>query len=62
MKKIYCVICSTCRKVRSPNISYILEKTFFSIICTKCKNENEEVFKTEESTEMLKFLGLIENI
>ena len=28
----------------------------------KCKNENEEVFKTEESTEMLKFLGLIENI
>ena len=31
-----------------------------SIICSKCKNEDQEIFKEEESIETLKFLGLIE--
>ena len=60
MKKFYCVICSKYRKFEKPKISYLLEKTLvFSIICSKCKNEDE---KEEESIEILKTLGLINNI
>ena len=33
----------------------------FSIICSKCENEDEKIFK-EESLEILKFLGLFKNI
>ena len=33
-----------------------------SIICRKCKNKNEKLFEEEESIEILKILGLIENI
>ena len=43
-------------------ISYLLEKTLvIPIICHKCKNEDEKLFKEEESVE-LKILGLIENM
>ena len=31
-----------------------------SVICSKCKNEDKKMFK-EESIEILKILGLIEN-
>ena len=42
---------------------YILEKTLvLSIICSKSKNEDEKIFKEEESIEILKMLGLMENI
>ena len=44
-------------------ISHFLEKTLVvSIICSKCKNEDEKLFQEKESTEILKILGLIENI
>ena len=44
-------------------ISYIFEKHFlFFIFCTECGNENEKIFKEEESIEILKILGLIKNI
>ena len=33
-----------------------------SIICSNCKNEDEKLSKEEESFEILKTLGLIENI
>ena len=57
MKKLYCVICGKCR------IEYLLEKTLvFSIIFSNCKNEDEKLFKEEESVEILKILDLIENI
>ena len=65
MKIIYCVICSNYRK---PKISYLLEKHFYysiivlSIICNKCKNEDGKIFKEEDSIEILKVLGLTENI
>ena len=63
MKKLYCIICGKYRKFEKTKISYILEKTLIlSIICSKCKNEDEKIFKEEESIEILKFLGLIENI
>ena len=40
----------------------MLEKTVFSIICSKWKNEDEKIFKEEESIEIKKLvLGLIEN-
>ena len=42
---------------------YIFEKTLvLSIICSKSKNEDEKIFKEEESIEILKMLGLMENI
>ena len=63
MKKLYCVICSKYRKFEKPKISYFLEKTVaISIICSKSKNEDEKIFKAEESIEIVKILGLIENI
>ena len=62
MKKLYCIICGKYRKFQKPKITYTLEKTLvLSIICIKCKNENEEIFKEEESIEILKILGLIQN-
>ena len=39
-----------------------LEKTVLSIICSRCKTEDEKIFKKEESIEILKVLGLIDNI
>ena len=46
-----------------PKVSYLLGKTIvLSIICSKCKNEDEKIFKEEESIEILKILGLIENV
>ena len=33
-----------------------------SIICSKCRNEEDKIFKEEKSIEILKTLGLIENI
>ena len=62
MKKLYCIICGKYRKFEKTKISYILEKTLIlSIICSKCHNEDEKLFR-EESIEILKILGLIENI
>ena len=63
MKKLYCIICGMYRKFEKPKISNILEKKLvLSIICSKYKNEDENIFKEEESIEMSKILGLIENI
>ena len=40
-----------------------LKKTLvLSIICSKCKDEDGKIFKEEDSIELLKILGLIENI
>ena len=63
MKKLYCVICNKYRKFEKPKILYLLEKILvLSIICSKCKSEAEKIFKQEESIEILKVLGLINNI
>ena len=63
MKNLYCVTCGKYRKFEKPKISYLLEKTLvLSIICGKCKNEDENIFKERESIEILEILGLIENI
>ena len=63
MKKLYCVICSKYRKFEKPKISYFLENTLvLSVICSKCKNEDKKLFEEKESIEILKILGLIENV
>ena len=62
MKKLYCIICGKYRKFEKPKISYLLEKTLvLSIICSKCKNEDEKLFK-EESIEILNIVALSRNI
>ena len=62
MKKLYCVICGKYRKSEKPEISYLLEKTLvLCIICSKCKDKDEKLFKEVESIETLKILNLIEN-
>ena len=66
MKNLYCVIWCKHRKFKNPKISYIFEKTLvLSIIVSKCGNENEKVFKEEESIEIIEILRiivLIENV
>ena len=63
MEKLYCFICGKYRKFGKPKISYLLEKTLvLCIISGKCKNKDEKLFKKEETIEILKILGLIENI
>ena len=63
MKKLYCINCIKYRKFEKPKISNLLEKTsVLSIICSKCKNEDEKIFEEEDSFDILKILGLIENI
>ena len=63
MKKIYCVILGKYREFKNAKISYMFEKTLvLSIICSKCEDEDEKIFKEEESNEILKILGLIKNI
>ena len=52
MKKLYCVICGKYGKFEKPKISYLLEKTVLS----KCKNEDEKLFKEEDSIVILKIL------
>ena len=44
--------------IEKPKISYVLEKTLFlSILCSKCKNEDEKIFKEKESIKILRILG-----
>ena len=52
----------------SIEVSKILKYNLFSkkalvlsIIYSKCKNEDERIFREKESIEILKILGLIEN-
>ena len=61
--KNYIVIFGKYRKFEKPKISYFLKKTLvLSIICSKCRNEDEKIFKEEKSIEVIKILGSIENI
>ena len=61
MKKLYCSICGKFGKFEKPKTSYLFEKTIFLlIICNK--NEDEKIFREEESIKTLKILVLIESI
>ena len=51
--------CGKYRKFEESKISHLLKKTLvLSIICIKCKNKDDKLFKGEESIEILKILGL----
>ena len=64
MKKLYCVISNKYRNFKKPKTSHLLQKEtlVFSITCSKYKNQDEKIFKEEQSIEILKTLGLINNI
>ena len=50
-------------KFKNSKLSYIFKKTLvLSIICSKCENEDEKIFKEELSTEVFKIFGLIKNM
>ena len=47
------------------NLKYHTSSTktlVLSIVCSKCKNEDEKLFTEKESIEILKIVGLIQNI
>ena len=50
-------------KFRKTKISYIFKNIFILfIIYSKCDHKYEKIFKKEESIQILKILGLINNI
>ena len=59
---MYCNACNKYRTFKKIKISYILKKTLsLSTVYSKCGHEYEKIFK-EGSIEILKILGLINNI
>ena len=63
MKRIYIVFSAISIKNWKTLKFYVFNKNLvFSIICDKCGSNNDKVFKEEESIEILKVLGLIDNI
>ena len=58
-----CYFVASTKNFEKSKISYLLEKTLvLSIICSKCKNEDEKIFNEEESIKILKIFCLINNI
>ena len=54
MKKLHWVVCN--EKLEKPKTSDVLEKALVLVIIrSKCKNEDEKIFKEEESLVILKF-------
>ena len=60
--KNYCNKCNKYRKLKNPKIYVFNETLVVSVICGKCGNNNDTIFKIEESIEILQILGLIYNI
>ena len=57
------MICGKYRKFKNPKTASVFEKTIvLSLICSKCENKDDNIFKEKESMEILKILGLIKNI
>ena len=53
MKKSYFVICGKYRKLEKLKISYLLEEKFvLSIICSKCKNEDEKKNNLKKNSQL----------
>ena len=62
MKKCYYFVCGNYEKFKNLKISYFLEKTsVLCIIYRKFGSKDKKIFK-KESIEILKILGLINNI
>ena len=62
MRKIYFTKCKKHRECKKSKISFICVKILLLFsICNKCGSEDEKIFK-EESNEILKILGLLNNM
>ena len=59
MKNLFCVICGKHWKFK---ISFIFQKKILSIIYSNGGNEDKKIFQEEESIDVLKIFGYIENI
>ena len=63
MRKIQCTKCKKYKEFKKPEISCIYDKKLLlSGICKSVAGEDEEIFEKRESIEILKIIGLIENI
>ena len=63
MRKIFCINCKKYKEFKKPKITCICYKTLLlSSMCNKRGSEDEKIFKEEESIDILKIIGLIENI
>ena len=63
MKTIYCIICCKYYKFKKPKISHIFKNTLIlSIVCSKCENKDEKIYKEQDSIETLEIVGIIKNI
>ena len=49
-------------QVKNPEIHIFNKTLVHSIICSKCDSQEEKLFKEEEAIEILKILGIIDNI
>ena len=59
---MYCNVCNKYRKLKKTKI-YIFKKTLsLSIVYSNCGHAYEKIFKEEESIEISKTFGLINNI
>ena len=58
-----CTKCKNYKEFKKSEISYICDKTLLLFsICNKCGKKDKKIFKEEESIEISKYFGLIENI
>ena len=60
-----CIKCKKYKKCKKPKTSHICQKTLLlSSICNKCGSQYlwKKIFTEQEPIEMLKILGLIDNI
>ena len=60
MKSLYFLVCCKYRKFEKPIIA--LEKNILSIICSKCKNEDDKYLKKKKNQLKLKIVDLIQNV
>ena len=63
MKKVHCTKCKQYKEFKKLIASYICDKMLLlSSIFNKCGSEDKKILKEEESIEILKTLGLIDNM
>ena len=60
---MYCNFCNNYRKLKKTKISNVFKNTLsLSIVYNKCGHEYEKISNEEQSIEILKILGVINNI
>ena len=63
MKKFCCIIVISIVNLKIRKYDTLQKKTLIlCIICSKCENEDEKIFKDMAPIEILQILGLLKNI